>query len=217
MRYQILYVVTVEPDMQAVKPEYAEDRGVLERVAGCPVRMVNYTELAGVLPEPGPGWAVVQSGGRAGPAFPDEPVLHDADYRKLVDWEGPQLAICRSFQLVSAIYGAEVRPMPPRPGLEAREAGHYEAGSGRVNVHTADPLFESMTPELDVCQNHRNEVVAVPEGFTALASSDACPIQAWRHETRCLYGTQFHPERGGHGDGFQLLRNFFRLAFARYS
>jgi GMP synthase-like glutamine amidotransferase len=211
MLKRILYVVTVEGDL-ADSPQYAEDREVLEAVAGVPCRRVHYPELDDVLPELGEGWAVVQSGGRAGPDFPDEPVFQHDGYRKLVEWEGPQLAICRSFQLVSALYGAEVGPMPFRKGLETREAGYYESGPCRVRVGRKDPLFEGLPEEITVHQNHRNEVVEVPEGFRPLASGTACPVQAWKHADRLLYGTQFHPERGGHPHGLRILRNFFRLA-----
>jgi GMP synthase (glutamine-hydrolysing) len=212
VRKNILYVVTVGRDL-ASSPHYEEDREVLEEIAGVPCRRVHYADLERTFPELGPGWVVVHSGGKAGPDFPDEPVFHDANYRRLVDWQGPQLAICRSFQLVSALHGAEVRPMPPRPGLEAREAGYYEGGACTVNIQASDPLFENLPSKIEVFQNHRNEVVEVPDGFLPLASSEVCPLQAWKHGTRLLYGTQFHPERGGHAHGHQILRNFFRMAF----
>jgi GMP synthase-like glutamine amidotransferase len=211
MDNHILYVVTVEGDL-AASPHYEEDREVLEKISGVPCRRIHYTQLDEVLPELGEGWTVVQSGGRAGPKFPNEPVLRNEGYRKLAEWDGPQLAICRSFQLVSALHGSEVRPMPFRDGLEVREAGNYESGPCLVHLDVEDPLFEGLPEEITVHQNHRNEVVVMPEGFTQLASADSCPLQAWKHNSRLLYGTQFHPERGGHPHGIQILRNFFRLA-----
>ena len=42
----------------------------------------------------------------------------------------------------------------------------------------------------------RHEVVsALPEGFRLLAKSETSPIAAMRHESRPLYGIQFHAER----------------------
>jgi len=34
----------------------------------------------------------------------------------------------------------------------------------------------------------------LPPGFTLLASNDVCRIQAIKHESRLVYGVQFHPE-----------------------
>ena len=63
-------------------------------------------------------------------------------------------------------------------------------------------------------QRHFWELKTAPAGFGRLAASDACPIQAIRHEGRLLYGVQFHPERYSerHPDGRIILSNFFRLA-----
>ena len=54
----------------------------------------------------------------------------------------------------------------------------------------------------------------LPEEFDLLASNDACCVQAIKHKSRLLYGTQFHPEHFdvGHPDGEKILRNFFSLA-----
>jgi GMP synthase (glutamine-hydrolysing) len=63
-------------------------------------------------------------------------------------------------------------------------------------------------------ESHYWEVKAVPAGFTLLASTDACGVQAIADDKRRQYGTQFHPEGydEAHADGRQLLENFFRIA-----
>ncbi len=54
----------------------------------------------------------------------------------------------------------------------------------------------------------------VPPGFTLLALNDVCRIQAIKHESRLVYGVQFHPEAytEEHEDGKVLLTSFFRMA-----
>ena len=75
-------------------------------------------------------------------------------------------------------------------------------------------LFAGLDETVVVEQRHFWELKAAPAGFVRLAASDACPVQAIRHEGRLLYGVQFHPERYSdrHPDGRIILSNFFRLA-----
>jgi GMP synthase-like glutamine amidotransferase len=45
-----------------------------------------------------------------------------------------------------------------------------------------------------VLQAHYWEVKEAPAGFKVLASSDECRIQVIKHESKPVFGTQFHPE-----------------------
>ena len=76
------------------------------------------------------------------------------------------------------------------------------------------PLFEGLGERPTFSESHWWEVQDVPPGFRLLASTDACRVQAFKHESRLLYGVQFHPEAYDeeHLDGKALLGNFFRLA-----
>jgi GMP synthase (glutamine-hydrolysing) len=89
-----------------------------------------------------------------------------------------------------------------------------EWGAYPVRVSANDPLFAGLGDTVVVEQRHFWELKALPAGFVRLATSDACPIQAIRHERRPLYGVQFHPERYSehHPAGRRILTNFFRLA-----
>lgn len=61
---------------------------------------------------------------------------------------------------------------------------------------------------------HQCEIKALPSEFELLATNENCRIQAIRHRSQLLYGTQFHPEAYAEPylDGRALLRNLFRLA-----
>lgn len=157
--------------------------------------------------------AIIHSGGKALPAFPDEPIFRDRPYQQLVtETPYPQLAICRAFQVITTIYGGKAGVMPNRPGLEPRNGYFYETGLHRVFRLTDDPIFRGVSAELTVHENHRNEVTVIPPGFILLARNDACEVQAWRHPDRVLYGMQFHPERNNTNDGRAILRAFFDIA-----
>lgn len=58
---------------------------------------------------------------------------------------------------------------------------------------TADPLFADMPAAFDAFVGHKEAVRRLPEHVTLLASSPACPVQAFR-VGRNVYATQFHPE-----------------------
>jgi GMP synthase (glutamine-hydrolysing) len=89
-----------------------------------------------------------------------------------------------------------------------------EWGPFPVRITASDPLFAGLDTTVVVEQRHFWELKTVPAGFVRLAGSDACPIQAIRHESRPLYGVHFHPELYSerHPDGRVILLNFFGLA-----
>jgi GMP synthase-like glutamine amidotransferase len=64
------------------------------------------------------------------------------------------------------------------------------------------------------CEFHMREVKKLPRDFVLLASTEDVPIQACRHKTRCIYGTQFHAENycDYYPDGRKVVENFFKIA-----
>jgi GMP synthase (glutamine-hydrolysing) len=56
-----------------------------------------------------------------------------------------------------------------------------------------DPLFADVPRDFDAYGGHKEALADLPPGATLLATSDACPVQAFR-VGRNVYATQFHPE-----------------------
>ena len=56
--------------------------------------------------------------------------------------------------------------------------------------------------------SHGDRVVRLPEGFRAVAATEAAPFAAIADEARRFYGLQFHPEVVHTPHGAELLRNF---------
>ena len=56
-----------------------------------------------------------------------------------------------------------------------------------------DELFGTLPQAFDVFLGHKEAVSRLPEGAQLLASSSACPVQAFRIGRR-VWATQFHPE-----------------------
>ncbi len=57
----------------------------------------------------------------------------------------------------------------------------------------ADPLFGVLPPVFDAYLGHKEAVARLPEGAVLLASTETCPVHAFRIGRR-VYATQFHPE-----------------------
>src|SRR5437867_4294649 len=97
------------------------------------------------------------------------------------------------------VYGARPEPMgalgpgeaDPRPTLAP--GMRKEWGPSRVELLGDDPLFAGLGRAAVVEQRHFWELPRLPDGFVRLAASEACAIQAMRHQSRPLYGFQFHP------------------------
>ena len=57
----------------------------------------------------------------------------------------------------------------------------------------ADPLFGALPGEFLAYLGHKEAVATLPDGAVLLASTDTCPVHAFRIG-RNVYATQFHPE-----------------------
>lgn len=57
----------------------------------------------------------------------------------------------------------------------------------------ADPLFGVLPDSFEAFVGHKEAISSLPAGAVLLATSEACPVQAFR-VGRNVYATQFHPE-----------------------
>jgi GMP synthase (glutamine-hydrolysing) len=57
----------------------------------------------------------------------------------------------------------------------------------------ADPVFAGVPTDFAAYGGHKEGLSRLPEGAVSLATSDACPVQAFRVGAH-VYATQFHPE-----------------------
>ncbi|MFC5931572.1 type 1 glutamine amidotransferase [Cryobacterium melibiosiphilum] len=98
----------------------------------------------------------------------------------------PTLGICLGAQVLALVAG----------GTVAADHGAPERGATRITLtETAahDAVFQHAPASFHAIQNHRDAVTALPPGAVLLASSERCPIQAFRVGDRA-WGVQFHPE-----------------------
>ncbi|MHB0874646.1 MAG: glutamine amidotransferase-related protein [Anaerolineae bacterium] len=226
-----IYVRVMDSDAyDATGPDAGSSRikARLEQASGVPCLIVPYERFDLALVQQLKPRAIAMSGfgnhwqTYKVPSFwgMDE-VLHQADL--------PIICFCGSHQLLGFSFNRDLRHTalledePMRrlaPGEEPRRASgssaydlsDYFVADGFYYVHRLldDPLFRGLPEEMLMRCSHFCEVKTLPPGFVRLATGAHCDIEAMRHETRPLYGTQFHPEayEAPHFHGRTLLENF---------
>ena len=119
----------------------------------------------------------------------------DAD---LLDLGIPVLGIGYGMQAIVAKLGGKVE-----------NVGAAEHGVFTITAK-ASPLFAEAEGDAKVQLGHEETVTGLPEGFTAIASSDAAPIAAFGNDERRVYGVQWLPELRTSERGTELFTNFVR-------
>ncbi len=115
---------------------------------------------------------------------------------------GPVLGICAGQQLIATHFGGVVAP-----------AKKPEFGEVQVKVIESDDLFDGLPEKFAAWASHNDEVVSAP-GFRLLASSESVKWHAFKHESKPVYGTLFHPEVEHTEHGEEIFKNFLRVCRA---
>ena len=140
----------------------------------------------------------------------------------------PIIGFCGGHQLIAELWAAHndaaLTRMSSYPIRKLREyevdaypaynPGQFkEWGFHPIHIVRQDPLFEGVPNPFMAEEKHMREVKELPAEFDLLASTDAVKVQAYRHRTKLIYGTQFHCENWieHYPDGRRLIENFFRI------
>jgi GMP synthase (glutamine-hydrolysing) len=107
----------------------------------------------------------------------------------------PILGICYGCQLMGYLLGGEVA------------AGAKEYGKTSTYYQTS-AIFDDIPIDGISWMSHTYYVNKLPQGFTAIASTDNCPAAAIANPEKKLYGLQFHPEVNHTENGTKMIKNF---------
>ncbi|KAK7414112.1 GMP synthase (glutamine-hydrolyzing), partial [Neonectria punicea] len=86
----------------------------------------------------------------------------------------------------------------------AREYGHADVTIHKVDSHV-DRLFAGLGETMHAYMSHFDKLVRLPEGFVVIAKTANSEFAGIAHQTKPIFGVQFHPELE---HGSELLRNF---------
>jgi GMP synthase (glutamine-hydrolysing) len=112
----------------------------------------------------------------------------------------PMLGICLSHQLLGFLLGGRV--------VKGRKP---EYGRTIIRVIEADEIFQGVGSEFVAWASHNDEVKQDGGRFRVLARSDYCDVEALRHESKQIYGVQFHVEVAETPKGKEILKNFVKM------
>jgi GMP synthase (glutamine-hydrolysing) len=136
---------------------------------------------------------VILTGGPDSVYAPDAKACDDAVFSLGV----PVLGICYGMQYIAKVMGGEIR------AADVREYGRTAVCMER------HPLLEGLDSGI-VWMNHNDSVSVCPPGFSAIASTDACPVAAFANDAKKLYGIQFHAEVAHTPNGSLIFTNFLK-------
>ena len=112
----------------------------------------------------------------------------------------PILGICAGHQYMAIRLGGQAAPSTTP-----------EFGKTLIRVVDEDALFRDLPDTFIAWESHNDEVITLPPDFKLLASSKTCKVQAMRHETRPLFGLQFHPEVEHTDNGYEMFQAFLDI------
>ncbi|MDW8049175.1 MAG: glutamine-hydrolyzing GMP synthase [Nitrososphaerota archaeon] len=116
---------------------------------------------------------------------------------ELLDVGLPVLGICYGHQLLAYMAGGVVKPA---------ERGEY--GVTYVNITKPVGALEGLSPREKVWMSHSDAVYDLPEEYEVLAYTENCPIAAFKHKSKPIFGVQWHPEVIHTENGLLILKNF---------
>lgn len=124
----------------------------------------------------------------------------------------PILGVCGGHQQMALAFGAPVDLMARLEPGEGYEGAKRERGYFPIETD-GKGIFKNLPRKITVWHSHFDEVKQLPKGFHAAAWNENSPVQAMQHNSRPLFGVQFHPELFDeeHPDGRRIIENFLSI------
>jgi GMP synthase (glutamine-hydrolysing) len=136
---------------------------------------------------------LILSGGPASVYEPNAPKLDP----RILETNLPILGLCYGHQLVAQITKGKVEP-----------ATCKEYGIAHVTIDKPAGVLKGLGEKEKVWMSHGDTVFAMPPEFEVLAHTENCPVAAFRHKRKPIYGLQWHPEVIHTENGMRMLHNF---------
>ena len=116
---------------------------------------------------------------------------------RILELNLPIMGLCYGHQLIARISQGKVKP-----------AACKEYGIAKVTIDKTVGVLEGLSEKERVWMSHSDTVYSLPPEFEVLAHTKSCPVAAFRHKEKPIYGLQWHPEVIHTENGIRMLRNF---------
>lgn len=149
---------------------------------------VNANEIRNLAPE-----GIILSGGPSSIYEKNSPKID----REIFNLGIPILGICYGMQFMVHSLGGSVE-----------RAGKREYGFAELLIKKQEDVLKDTGRSTKCWMSHGDSIIKLPEGFTVTASTENTKIAAIVHNSKKLYGLQFHPEVEHTPMGKKMLKNF---------
>ena len=136
---------------------------------------------------------LVLSGGPSSVYERDAPTVDP----RILNMDIPVLGLCYGHQLIAFLSRGKVKQ-----GIKR------EYGITHVIITKPVGVLEGLEHKEKVWMSHGDTVFTMPAEFEVLAHTENCPVAAFRHKEKPIYGLQWHPEVIHTENGALMLRNF---------
>jgi len=109
----------------------------------------------------------------------------------------PILGLCYGHQLIAYLLGGEVK-----------RGARQEYGVAHVTIDKPVGVLKGLNRTEKVWMSHGDTVQSLQVDFEVLAHTENCPVAAYRHREKQIYGLQWHPEVVHTEHGIEMLKNF---------
>jgi len=154
--------------------------------------------------------AIILSGNNAD--YPNLPMFeYNGEYEIIRGSDIPILGICCGHQQLAMAYGYTYAGSM---GWEDISSMEKTKNLSRIKKVKDDPIFNEMKDPFTAVEIHGWAVAFIPNDFELIAESGY--VQAIRHNSRMIYGEQFHSEiKASYNEGAPYLVNFLKMALER--
>ncbi len=136
---------------------------------------------------------LILSGGPSSVYEPNAPRIDP----EILELNLPVLGLCYGHQLIAQIVKGKVS-----------RASCREYGIAEVNIDKPEGVLKGLSNKETVWMSHGDTVSELPSEYETLAHTESCPVAAYRHKQKAIYGLQWHPEVVHTKNGALMLRNF---------
>ena len=178
-------------------------------------KVIDFKEITADFRIPNYFDAVVVSGSGARIVDSSQRIIFQETAELIKNCKLPLLGICYGHQLLCWAFECKVGSLAE--GVFDR----FE----NIRIIGANDLFDGFKKgqRLPLAENHYNYVLKEgleQAGFTLLADSASCEVEAVKHKAEPFYGVQFHPERitlhgETHPEGHTVIEAFYKFIVKR--